>query len=109
MITSQKLGGIGQLTKYEFQYIPQLGMMTELGSPEEPESVYASSKPRKSNRSLFWAVLVVGAAVGSAAVVKYMDLGVGLDAGVLSWLRSVPRYVLVTAMTQAQVLQSFAS
>lgn len=108
MITSQKLGGIGQLTKYEFQYIPQLGMMTELGSPEEPESVYASSKPPKSNRS-FWAVLVVGAAVGSAAVVKYMDLGVGLEAGVVSWLRSVPRYVLATAMTQAQVLQSFAS
>lgn len=30
MITSQKKGGLGEHTKFEFQYLPQLGKMTEL-------------------------------------------------------------------------------
>jgi hypothetical protein len=106
MITSQKLGGIGQLTKYEFQYIPQLGMMTEAGAPEEPESAYASSRPPRQSHRGVWAVLVVGAAVGAVAVSKYLDLGADLETGVLNWLRSVPRYVLAT---QAHVLQSLGS
>ena len=105
MITSQKLGGIGQLTKYEFQYVPRLGMMTELGVPEQPEAVYAAT-PRNNNRS-FWAVLVVGAAVGSVAVFKY--LGFGMETDVLNWLRSAPHHVLSMAMTQAPLLQSSGS
>lgn len=31
MVTNRKLGGIGGSTKFEFQYVPEIGRMTEMG------------------------------------------------------------------------------
>lgn len=105
MITSQKVGGIGELTKFEFQYLPRIGMMTELGDYETNSAPNAQTPPRNGQRPL-WAVLLVGL-VGAVAVGKYF--AVGVDAGALSWLRSVPHQVLSTAMTQLEMVSGFGS
>ncbi|CAM1509938.1 Fc.00g002730.m01.CDS01 [Cosmosporella sp. VM-42] len=96
MITSQKVGGIGQPTKFEFQYIPRLGMMTELGIAGEsaPETKLTT---RDVNRPT-WAMLMVGIIVGSVAVASFL--------GVAGWLRMVPHHLLSTTMTHMQMLRS---
>lgn len=105
MITSQKVGGIGELTKFEFQYLPRIGMMTELGDYEKDSAPNAQTPPRNGQRP-FWAVLLIGV-VGAVAVGKY--LGVGMDYGSLSSLRSVPRRALSMAMTHFEMVSGFGS
>lgn len=42
MVRSQRLGGIGHSAKFDFQYTPAIGKMTELGAfgePSTPKSV----------------------------------------------------------------------
>jgi hypothetical protein len=110
MIHSKKIGGIGESTKFEFQYLPRIGMLTELGHPEEPdekEAVSSSGTLRlmtRHSKMPIRAVLVVGTIVGAVAVVSLARF-VGSSSG---WLRGVPRHLLSSVMAQTQLLQSLA-
>lgn len=111
MIHSKKIGGIGESTKFEFQYLPRIGMLTELGHPEEPDEKEAASSNSGTLRLMtrhskmpVRAVLVVGTIVGAVAVVSLARF-VGSPSG---WLRGVPRHLLSSVMAQTQLLQSLA-
>ena len=86
MITSHKVGGIGQPTKFEFQYLPRLGMLTELGNAEDPAA--DTELTTQDVKRPTWAVLLVGAVVGSVAVASFLGVGVA------GWLRRVPLHLL---------------
>ena len=88
MITSQKLGGLGEPTSFAFQYIPQLGMLTTPG-------VRATTISEKSDASrLPRAVLLLGV-VAMAGVVA-------VGVAVAGWLRGLPQHLLAGVMTQMQ-------
>ncbi|KAJ4320058.1 hypothetical protein N0V84_006043 [Fusarium piperis] len=114
MIHSKKIGGIGESTKFEFQYLPRIGMLTELGHPEEPnekESVSSSGTLRSmtrhaSSKMPTRAVLVVGTIVGAVAMVSLARfVGSWSWSG---WLRGVPRHLLSSVMAQTHLVQSLA-
>ncbi|KAM5342964.1 hypothetical protein ACJ41O_013930 [Fusarium nematophilum] len=118
MITSKKVGGIGKATKFEFQYLPRIGMLTELGLPEDPnpqqhhDKSSAAATDHNTSGPLrlmtrhaapkmpVRAVLVVGTLVGAVAVVSLARF-----VGVSGWLRTVPRHLLSSVMAQTHLLQ----
>lgn len=108
MIHSKKIGGIGESTKFEFQYLPRIGMLTELGQPEDPEEAVSTSSTlrlmTRQSKMPIRAVLVVGTIVGAVAVVSLARL-VGSSSG---WLRGVPRHLLSSVMAQTHLVQSLA-
>ncbi|KAF5005750.1 hypothetical protein FDECE_7822 [Fusarium decemcellulare] len=114
MITSKKVGGIGEATKFEFQYLPRIGMLTELGLPEEANEkevmgASTTSGPLRvmtrhaSSRMPVRAVLIVGTVVGTVAVVSLARF-----VGASGWLRGTPRHLLSSVMAQTHLLQSLA-
>ncbi|KAH6885891.1 hypothetical protein B0T10DRAFT_491856 [Thelonectria olida] len=90
MITDKSVGGIGKPSKFNFQYIPRLGMMTELGTRDDLATAEKSA-PKRSAK----AVLVVGLMVGVVYLV-----------GVTNLLRAVPHSLLSSMVAEPQVLQS---
>ncbi|KAM0430479.1 hypothetical protein ACHAPT_005826 [Fusarium lateritium] len=112
MIHSKKIGGIGESTKFNFQYLPRIGMLTELGRPEEPhekEAVSTSGPLRlmtrhASSKMPIRAVLVIGTIVGTVVLVS-LARSVG---GASGWLRGVPRHLLSSVMAQTHLMQSLA-
>lgn len=114
MIHSKKVGGIGESSKFEFQYLPRMGMLTELGhpgGPDEKEEAVSSStsgtlglmmtRHASSKTMPTRAVLL---AVGAVAAVSLARL-VGSSPG---WLRGVPRHLLSSVMAQSRLVQSLA-
>lgn len=66
---SQKLGGIGEETKFDFHYIPNLGQMTEMGHAEK-----LLLSTRNTSRRPAWVFLVLGAlAVVGMVIAKFLD------------------------------------
>lgn len=96
MITSHKAGGIGEPTKFNFQYLPRIGMMTKLGplptAPSKEENATRVTKAVVHDPSR--AVLVVGLLFGSVLVMSFFGLG----------LRAVPQN-LMTIISKSQALQ----
>ncbi|KAF4979408.1 hypothetical protein FZEAL_4385 [Fusarium zealandicum] len=112
MITSKKFGGIGESTRFEFQYLPRIGMLTELGQPEQPSEKatvetsttygpFGLMSRQVSSRLPLRAVLVVGTFMGAVAVMSLTRF-----VGVSGWLRVIPRHLISSIMAQTQTLQS---
>ncbi|KAH8714354.1 hypothetical protein BGZ61DRAFT_530986 [Ilyonectria robusta] len=96
MILSKSLGGIGEPTKFQFQYLPRIGMLTELGTPQDLATEKLAPMTLKPPR----AVLVVMALLGAAAVTCLVF--------VTGWFSAVPHAFLSSVMTKPQVLQSLS-
>ncbi|KAH6950515.1 hypothetical protein DER45DRAFT_636688 [Fusarium avenaceum] len=92
MVHSKKMGGIGDPTTFEFQYLPRLGMLTELGMYKKQEAEQSASagfsKPMIILRK---AVLVVGTIAGAVAAVSLVRF-VGVS--------SIPRHLLSAILAQ---------
>lgn len=56
MIINQKLGGIGTPTRYDFQYLPDYGLMTTLGQPVK-RAVVETVQSAKRREGVFIRVL----------------------------------------------------
>ncbi|KAI9170998.1 hypothetical protein HJFPF1_00477 [Paramyrothecium foliicola] len=63
MITSQKIGGIGEASRFELQYVPEHGKTTELGFIK---SVAKDEKPRKTYTAVI--PIVTGLVLAALAV-----------------------------------------
>lgn len=96
MILSKSVGGIGEPTKFQFQYLPRIGMLTELGTLQDLATEKSASMTLKPPR----AVLVVMALLGAAAVTCLVF--------VTGWFSAVPHAFLSSVMTKPQVLQSLS-
>jgi hypothetical protein len=96
MVHSKKMGGIGDPTTFKFQYLPRLGMLTELGVDKRQEAEQSApagfSKPMIILRK---AVLVVGTIAGAVAAVSLVRL-VGVS--------SIPRHLLSAALAQQSLI-----
>jgi hypothetical protein len=57
-----ELGGLGRVTNFDFQYIPAMGLTTELGKAEEPggAAAPAGGVERRNLRALLAAAATVG-------------------------------------------------
>lgn len=90
MITSQKLGGIGESTRFEFQYVPALGKITELAPVHR-----AIKKTTKSSKAQITVVLVIS--MGLALVSWLLGLG-------MPWLQGTTRSLGSMIVPQGQGL-----
>ncbi|KAF4452046.1 Latex clearing protein [Fusarium austroafricanum] len=69
MIRNEKAGGLTESSTFEFQYLPRLGMLTELGVRENQEAEKsASADLSKTMIASKRAVFVIGAFIGAMAV-----------------------------------------
>ncbi|KAG5661157.1 hypothetical protein KAF25_002800 [Fusarium avenaceum] len=92
MVHSKKMGGIGDPTTFEFQYLPRLGMLTELGMNKKQEAEQSASADfSKPMIVLRKAVLVVGTIAGTVAAVSLVRF-VGVS--------SIPRHLLSAILAQ---------
>ncbi|KAK7427542.1 hypothetical protein QQZ08_005985 [Neonectria magnoliae] len=97
MIFSKAIGGIGERATFQFQYLPRIGMLTELGSPQDLANEKFATPTKMTKRSPR-AVLVFAAVVGTVAVMYFVFVS-GLFA-------AVPHSLMSSIMTQPQVLHS---
>lgn len=93
-------GGIGDKTLFEFQYLPRIGMLTELGQPEEHQQSDAGAAgplmlmTRRATQLGTRALTVAGATLVGVVAVAGLARCVGvMGVGVEGWLRMMPRYV----------------
>ncbi|KAF5017269.1 hypothetical protein F66182_10820 [Fusarium sp. NRRL 66182] len=103
MIHSQKMGGLGESSKFEFQYLPRIGMLTKLGVREDKEAEQSSASSGLARPVMHHAaeraVLVVGTLAGVLAAVSLVR-----SVGVPGWFRGIPRHLLSAVMAQTQSL-----
>ncbi|KAM0349721.1 hypothetical protein ACHAPU_003550 [Fusarium lateritium] len=92
MVHSKKMGGIGDPSTFEFQYLPRFGMLTELGVDEKQAAVKPASAGL-SKPMIIWrkAVLVAGTIAGALAAVSFVKF-VGVP--------SIPRHLLSALLAQ---------
>ncbi|CEI65257.1 hypothetical protein FVEN_g6311 [Fusarium venenatum] len=96
MIHNTKAGGLDKSSIFEFQYLPRIGMLTELGIGAEQEAkLSGSDNNSKVSIALKKAVLVVGSVAGAMAAVSLIRF-----VGVLS----VPRHLLSAVLAQQSLV-----
>ncbi|KAJ4261487.1 hypothetical protein NW762_006912 [Fusarium torreyae] len=107
MIHNKKIGGLGESSTFEFQYLPRIGMLTELGVREELDEKQEARQSTSSGlfKSMVHhiasqrAVLVAGTIAGAFAAV-----GLVRFVGVSGWFRGIPRHLLSAVLAQSQSL-----
>ncbi|KAM0404951.1 hypothetical protein ACHAQC_000013 [Fusarium culmorum] len=96
MIQNTKAGGLEKSSIFEFQYLPRIGMLTELGVGAEPEAKLSDSdNGSKLLIALKKAVLVVGSVAGAMAAVSLIRF-VGVS--------TVPRHLLSAVLAQQSLV-----
>lgn len=92
IMTSQKMGGNGEKAKFQPQYEPMLGKMTELGKFEKA----LVTKARGYSTAIFVVVMVM--ALGAAVSLLHVS----------GELQGVEDRMMATLMTQKQILQGLS-
>lgn len=96
MIQNTKAGGLEKSSIFEFQYLPRVGMLTELGVGAEPEAKLSDSdNGSKLLIALKKAVLIVGSVAGAMAAVSLIRF-VGVS--------TVPRHLLSAVLAQQSLV-----
>jgi hypothetical protein len=95
MVHSKKMGGIGDPTTFQFQYLPRLGMLTELGVDKRQAEHSASAGFSNPMVTLKKAVLAVGTIAGAVAAVSLVRF-VGVS--------SIPRHLLSAVLAQQSLI-----
>ncbi|RFN51554.1 latex clearing protein [Fusarium flagelliforme] len=96
MINNTKAGGLDKSSTFEFQYLPRIGMLTELGIDTEQESKLSTSvDTSKLSIAVKKAVLVVGSLAGAMAAVSLVRF-VGES--------SIPRHLLSAVLAQQSLV-----
>ncbi|KAF9772659.1 hypothetical protein IL306_009615 [Fusarium sp. DS 682] len=96
MIHNHKAGGIGESSTFEFQYLPRLGMLTELGVRKDLEAEKSTSADfSKTMTILKKAVLLAGTIVGAITAVSLVRF-VGVS--------NIPRHLLSVVLAQQSLV-----
>ena len=96
MINNTKAGGLDKSSTFEFQYLPRIGMLTELGIDTEQEAkLSTSADTSKLSIAVKKAVLVVGSLAGAMAAVSLVRL-VGES--------NIPRHLLSAVLAQQSLV-----
>lgn len=96
MIHNHKAGGLGESSTFEFQYLPRLGMLTELGVRKDLEAERTTSADfSKSMATSRRAVLLVGTILGAITAVSLVRF-VGVS--------SIPRHLLSAVLAQQSLV-----
>ncbi|PNP79126.1 hypothetical protein FNYG_07564 [Fusarium nygamai] len=96
MIHNHKAGGLGESSTFEFQYLPRLGMLTELGVRKDLEAERtASADFSKSMTISRRAVLLVGTILGAITAVSLVRF-VGVS--------NIPRHLLSAVLAQQSLV-----
>ncbi|GKU01778.1 latex clearing protein [Fusarium langsethiae] len=96
MIHNTKAGGLDKSSIFDFQYLPRIGMLTELGMGAKQEAkLPGSDNSSKLSIALKKAVLVVGSVAGAMAAVSLIRF-VGIS--------SVPRHMLSAVSAQQSLV-----
>jgi hypothetical protein len=96
MIHNTKAGGLDKSSTFEFQYLPRIGMLTELGiDPEQGAKLSNAANSSKLSIAVKKAVLVVGSVAGAMAAVSLIRF-VGVPI--------VPRHLLSAILAQQSLV-----
>lgn len=96
MIHNTKGGGLDKSSTFEFQYLPRLGMLTELGvDTGKDEKLSGAADSSKLSFIVNKAVLVVGSIAGAMAAVSLVRF-VGAS--------SIPRHLLSALLAQQSLV-----
>ncbi|RBQ76926.1 hypothetical protein FVER14953_09533 [Fusarium verticillioides] len=96
MIHNHKAGGLGESSTFEFQYLPRLGMLTELGVRKDLEAERTTSADSSKSMTISRrAVLLVGTVLGAITAVSLVRF-VGVS--------NIPRHLLSAVLAQQSLV-----